>query len=54
MKKTKFNEKFLDFLVCPKTGEQLIYDKNKNILLTKDRRNSYKILDGVPRLIVDE
>jgi uncharacterized protein YbaR (Trm112 family) len=52
--KNLFDEKFLDLLICPKTGEDLIYNKKKKILSTKDGKNCYKIIAGVPRLIADE
>jgi uncharacterized protein YbaR (Trm112 family) len=47
----EFNEKILDIVVCPKTGGKLYLDKKKKILHTNDRKNIYKILDGVPILI---
>ena len=50
----EFNEKILDILVCPKTGSKLYLDKKKNTLHTSDRKNIYKILDGVPILTVDD
>ena len=53
MKKNDFDKKWLDFLVCPKTGQKLIYDGNKKILLTKDKKISYLVTDGIPRLIDD-
>jgi|TARA_B100000073_G_C23371124_1_gene426998 uncharacterized protein YbaR (Trm112 family) len=46
----KFDQSILEFLICPKTGKSLIYDKNKNILHTKDLKNKYKIKDGIPIL----
>ena len=38
-----FNEDILKFLICPKTGGELLYDKKKNILYTSDKKNIYKI-----------
>ena len=49
---TRFNEKLLEFLICPKSGKKLIYDKKKNILCTKDKKNIYEIKDGIPILII--
>ncbi len=46
----KFDESLLEFLICPKTGESLVYDKNKNILHTKDFKNKYEIKEGIPIL----
>ena len=53
MSENDFDEKWLDLLVCPKTGQELTYDKKKQILLTKDKKKSYVITDGIPRLIDD-
>ena len=36
---SNFDEKILDFLICPKTGSKLFYDEKK-ILHTKDRKTS--------------
>tara|TARA_B100000035_G_scaffold244461_1_gene213010 strand:+ start:8510 stop:8665 length:156 start_codon:yes stop_codon:yes gene_type:complete len=48
-----FDESILPFIICPKTGKDLFYDKNKNILHTADRKNIYKIKKGVPLLVAD-
>jgi len=49
----KFNEDILKILICPRTGEELLYDKKKKILHTSDKKNIYKIKNGVPILIID-
>jgi len=48
-----FDRKWLDLLVCPKTGQKLTYDSKKKLLLTIDKKISYTITDGIPRLIDD-
>jgi len=48
-----FDESILPFLICPKTGQDLLYDKKKKILHTADRKNIYKIKKGVPLLVAD-
>ena len=53
MSENDFDEKWLDLLVCPKTGQKLTYDRKKQLLLTKDKKKSYVITNGIPRLIVD-
>ena len=53
MRKNDFDIKWLDMLVCPKTGQELTYDREKKILLTKDKKISYAITEGIPRLIDD-
>lgn len=46
-----FNEKFLDLLICPKSGQPLFYDKVKDKLFTQDGKISYDIKDGIPKFI---
>ena len=53
MNQNDFNMKWLDLLVCPKTGQELIYDSKKKLLLTKDNKISYEITNVIPRLIDD-
>jgi len=48
-----FDESILPFLICPRTGKKLLYDKKKKILHTSDRKYTYKIKKGVPLLVVD-
>ena len=53
MYQNDFDKKWLDLLVCPKTGQDLTYDSKKKMLLTKDKKISYAITNGIPRLIDD-
>ena len=53
MKENDFDRMWLDLLVCPKTGQELTYDSKKKLLLTKDKKISYAIKEGIPRLIDD-
>ena len=48
----KFKKKILDLVVCPKTKEPLIWDKNSNELISKKAKLAYPIIDGIPILIV--
>jgi len=48
-----FDESILPFLICPKTGKELFYDKKKKNLHTADGKNIYKIKKGVPLLVVE-
>ena len=44
-----FNDDILKFLICPKNRRKvLFYDKKENILHTSDKKNIYKIKNGVP------
>ena len=51
---SEFNERILEFLICPKTGNELFYDKKKKILHTADKKNAYEILNGTPILTIDK
>ncbi len=54
MNSDSFNEKFLDILVCPQTRKSLYYDKKNNCLSTRDGKLSYKIKNGIPKLIAEK
>ena len=51
-KMSDFNEKILNFLICPKTGSKLFYDKKKKVLHTIDRKNSYQIKNNILNLFI--
>ena len=51
-KMSDFNEKILNFLICPKTGSKLFYDKKKKVLYTKDRKNNYQIKNNILNLFI--
>ena len=53
MSKNTFTPNFLEFLICPKSGGKLEYNKKKNILVTKDGKHSYEIENGIPKLVLD-
>jgi uncharacterized protein YbaR (Trm112 family) len=44
----------LDVLVCPKTKEPLVYDETKQLLIAKEAGLAYRVVDGVPVLLVEE
>jgi len=46
--------KLLDILVCPVTKGPLIYDKEKQELVSKSARLAYPIRDGIPVMLEDE
>ena len=48
------DRKLLDILVCPVTKGTLIYDKNKEELISKPARLAYPIRDGIPIMLEDE
>ena len=53
MNDEQFNEKLLEILICPRSGGKLSFDKEKGLLVTKDGKFSYKIIKGIPKLILD-
>lgn len=48
------DKKLLDILVCPVTKGPLIYDKEKQELVSKSARLAYPIRDGVPIMLEEE
>ena len=46
--------KLLDILVCPVTKGPLVYDKDRQELISKSARLAYPIQDGVPVMLEDE
>jgi uncharacterized protein YbaR (Trm112 family) len=47
-------EKSRSFVVCPKCHSALIQDGDALVCTNPDVRLRYPILDGIPRLLVDE
>ena len=48
------DKKLLDLLVCPVTKGPLIYDREKDELVSKSARLAYPIRDGIPIMLEDE
>jgi len=46
--------KLLEILVCPVTKGPLIYDKEKQELISKSARLAYPIRDGIPVMLEEE
>ena len=46
--------KLLDILVCPVTKGPLVYDKEKQELISRSARLAYPIRDGIPVMLEDE
>jgi uncharacterized protein YbaR (Trm112 family) len=46
--------KLLEILVCPITKGPLVYDKEKQELISKSARLAYPIRDDIPVMLVDE
>lgn len=48
------NPKLLEILVCPVTKGPLVYDKQKQELISKAARLAYPVRDGIPVMLEDE
>ena len=46
--------KLLEILVCPVTKGSLVYDREKQELISKSARLAYPIRDGIPVMLEDE
>jgi len=46
--------KLLEILVCPVTKGPLVYDKEKQELISESARLAYPIRDGIPVMLEDE
>lgn len=50
-KKNICNSNLIKNLVCPITKEGLIYNKNKNELISKKSKFKYSVKNGIPILL---
>jgi len=50
----EFNTKLLETLICPIGKDKLIYNEEKQELVSKKSNLAYKIENGVPILIPDQ
>jgi uncharacterized protein YbaR (Trm112 family) len=46
--------KLLEILVCPATKGPLIYDPERQELISKKARLAYPVRDGIPIMLIDE
>ena len=46
--------RLIDILVCPVTKGPLIYDRERDELISKSARLAYPIRDGIPVMLEDE
>ena len=47
-------DELLDILICPKTGSKLLFDKEKNELISEKANLAYPIRDNIPILLENE
>ncbi len=50
----EISPKLLEILVCPVTKGSLIYDREKQELISKQAKLAYPIHDGIPVMLPDE
>jgi uncharacterized protein YbaR (Trm112 family) len=50
----KISEELLEILVCPLCKGELNYDKKNNELICFESKLAYKIIDGIPIMLVEE
>lgn len=50
----EIDRKLLEILVCPVTKATLIYDRDKQELISKEAGLAYPIRDGVPIMLATE
>ena len=47
-------DQLLEILICPKTGSKLLFDKEKNELISEKAKLAYPIRDNIPILLENE
>ena len=50
----RFDRRMLEFLVCPVTRGRLVYDAERQELVSKGAGLAFPIHDGVPVMLIDE
>lgn len=48
------DKKLLEILVCPVTKGPLVYDRDRQELISKSARLAYPIRDGIPVMLEEE
>ncbi|MEM8572578.1 MAG: Trm112 family protein [Pseudomonadota bacterium] len=52
--RVELDRRVLDFLVCPVTRSALIYDAERQELISKAANLAFPIHNGIPVMLVDE
>jgi len=52
--KREFDKKLLEYLICPITGESLLYDEDQHLLINISKTHGYKVKDGIPIMNQEE
>jgi uncharacterized protein len=53
-KLSRIHPKLLELLVCPLTKGTVVFDREKNELVSEGARLAYPIRDGIPIMLVSE
>lgn len=51
---TSIDPKLLEILVCPLTKGPLVYDRQRQELVSEKARLAYPVRDGIPIMLVEE
>jgi uncharacterized protein YbaR (Trm112 family) len=54
LSETQFDPKMLEALVCPLTQDTLVYDADKQELVSKSANVAFPIRNGIPVMLMDE
>ncbi len=54
MSEKAFDPKMLEALVCPLTQDTLVYDAEKQELISKKGKLAFPIRNGIPVMLMDE
>jgi uncharacterized protein YbaR (Trm112 family) len=54
LSETQFDPKMLEALVCPLTQATLVYDADKQELVSKSANVAFPIRNGIPVMLMDE
>ena len=52
--RVEVNRQMLEMLVCPVTRGPLVYDAERNELISRGANRAYPIHNGIPVMLVDE
>ena len=50
----KISQELLQILACPACGGDLVYDEKNQELLCDQSRLAFKVIDGIPVMLIDE
>jgi uncharacterized protein YbaR (Trm112 family) len=52
--RARVDQRLLEILVCPRTKTSLVYDEQRQELISRAARLAYPIRDGVPIMLEEE